>query len=155
MARWVGDEPDPLLLNPDVAQINSPGTGLEVLQYLAITDDGLAEMSDRNRQVIVDDVHRLDQEFATGLFIERAGRLKVDLVKFRIAVLDKIEAAIVLVAGEHGVLDESGIPVKAEQRGLEIVVGGQGINERRELHGTRREIDSYCFPGVLHVGDEL
>src|SRR5215207_8907479 len=154
VGRRVGDDGRRLLLNPDVAQINAPWTRSVVLKAITVAEVSLAELHHRHWQIIVDDVCRLDDQFASRILIEGPLRLGVQFVYPLIAVLDHIEAGRRnLLAAEHGVLDERGVPTESKHRNFKIALTGQDLHQRWKLKGPGSGFDTNCTPGVLHIGN--
>src|SRR5215207_1856523 len=145
----------PLLLDPDVGEIDTEVAGPEILQTIAITGVGFAEVHHGNRQIFVNDVSRLNDQFAAGFLVKGAIRLRIQLVDLLVAVLDHVEAAFILVAAEHGVLDEARVPTETKQCNVEAMVGCNRIDQRGELQRAGSGIDSDRSPGILHIGDQL
>src|SRR5829696_2145606 len=150
-----GYEERRLLLNPDVGQIDAPRAWLEVLQTIAVARSRLAKVHHGNREVLVDQVCRLDHQFAASLLVECPLGFVIQLVDPLVAIPNHVEAALVLVATEHGVLDEGGVPAKSEQGHIEVVVSGDGLGERCEFDCPRRHGDADGPPGILHIRDQL
>src|SRR5687768_2292522 len=72
----------PLLLDPDVAEIDTPCARNVVLQAVTEGCMRLREVEHRDRLLVVDNVARLDQQLTPGLLVEGPLRLVVDFVEF-------------------------------------------------------------------------
>src|SRR5688500_146913 len=96
----------PLLLDPDVGEIDPPGAGNVVMEAVTVGGVRLREVEHRYRLLLVDDVTRLDQQVSSSLLVEGPLRLSVDLVELGVAVLHVVEADLVLITAEHRILKE-------------------------------------------------
>src|SRR5690349_17030476 len=76
----------PLLLNPDVVEVDAPGAGPEVLQPVTVAGVPLAEEEHGDRLLVVDDVADLSQEFDPSVLVESELRLGVQLIDLWVAV---------------------------------------------------------------------